>query len=141
MVFCHEDEQVRRVEARDGLSEEQARARVRAQMSLSEKRDLAGHVIDNTGACVSGGRGARAGAGDALRRPLTPDSPPPSPSARPAGTKEDLETAVAAYLGGLRRRSWLPFELLWSPVGLLGLALGWGDLRKWVPRVWGAVPR
>lgn len=41
--------QLRRLQERDGLSEEEARRRVAAQMLLDEKRARADHVIDNTG--------------------------------------------------------------------------------------------
>lgn len=49
VVDASEAEQVRRLRARDGLSESEARQRLAAQMSLSEKRRHAHHVIDNSG--------------------------------------------------------------------------------------------
>jgi len=39
----------RRLTARDGLSEEEARRRIASQMPLSEKAKVADHVIDNSG--------------------------------------------------------------------------------------------
>jgi dephospho-CoA kinase len=49
LVAASEPVQVARLRARDGLSEEQARARLAAQLSLDEKRKLATWVIDNSG--------------------------------------------------------------------------------------------
>jgi dephospho-CoA kinase len=48
VVTCEADEQVRRLAARDGMSEEAARARMAAQMPLAEKRRFAHHVIDSS---------------------------------------------------------------------------------------------
>ena len=50
VVYADEDTQVERVMARDGLSREDASARVGSQLSIEEKRSLADVVIDNTGA-------------------------------------------------------------------------------------------
>ncbi|CAL1528477.1 unnamed protein product [Lymnaea stagnalis] len=49
VVFCHEDQQLQRLMERNKLSEEDARARMRAQLSLSEKCSLCTYTIDNTG--------------------------------------------------------------------------------------------
>jgi dephospho-CoA kinase len=49
VVALPEEEQVRRLVARDGLSAEAARARVAAQAPLAEKVRRADYVIDNTG--------------------------------------------------------------------------------------------
>jgi dephospho-CoA kinase len=49
LVFAPDDVAVRRLVERRGLSEDQARARVAAQMSIEEKRALASHLIENTG--------------------------------------------------------------------------------------------
>jgi dephospho-CoA kinase len=49
VVFVPEDVQVRRTVSRDACSEEEARARIRAQMPLALKRDRADYVIDNSG--------------------------------------------------------------------------------------------
>jgi dephospho-CoA kinase len=49
VVAASEAEQLRRVQARDGLSEEAARARIAAQLPLSEKCARADHVLDNDG--------------------------------------------------------------------------------------------
>lgn len=49
LVWAPERLQVERTMARDRCSEEQARLRIRAQMPLSEKRELADYVVDNGG--------------------------------------------------------------------------------------------
>jgi dephospho-CoA kinase len=49
VVACPEAAQVARVRARDGLSEAEALARIRAQMPLEAKVKLASFVIDNDG--------------------------------------------------------------------------------------------
>lgn len=43
-------EQIRRLRARDGMTEEEARARIRAQLPAQEKVKAADFVIENTGA-------------------------------------------------------------------------------------------
>ena len=49
VVVCGEEEQVRRGMARDGLTREEALARIRAQFPLEEKAQKADWVIDNSG--------------------------------------------------------------------------------------------
>lgn len=49
VVYCTESQQVQRIVDRDGMTETEARQRVRSQMSLDEKKHLANFVIDNTG--------------------------------------------------------------------------------------------
>jgi dephospho-CoA kinase len=49
VVACEPDEQLRRLMARDGVTEEEARLRIRAQMPLAEKMRLADHVIRTDG--------------------------------------------------------------------------------------------
>jgi dephospho-CoA kinase len=49
VVVASEAEQIRRLRARNGLSEAEARQRLGAQMPLSEKGRHAHHVIDNSG--------------------------------------------------------------------------------------------
>ena len=49
LVDCNESQQLERLIARDGLSAEDAQARIAAQWPLSRKRDLADHVISNEG--------------------------------------------------------------------------------------------
>jgi dephospho-CoA kinase len=49
VVSVSVETQVERTVARDGMSEEQARARIAAQMPLSDKVKLADFVIDNSG--------------------------------------------------------------------------------------------
>jgi dephospho-CoA kinase len=49
VVFAPDAEQARRLMARDGLSEAEAQARVRAQMPVDEKRQRAEFVLDASG--------------------------------------------------------------------------------------------
>ncbi|HKA50395.1 MAG TPA: dephospho-CoA kinase [Candidatus Dormibacteraeota bacterium] len=49
LVYAPEDLQIRRLVELRGMTTEQARARVAAQMPIEEKRKLATHVIENTG--------------------------------------------------------------------------------------------
>jgi dephospho-CoA kinase len=49
LVYAPEEVQRRRLVELRGMSEEQARSRIAAQMPIEEKRRLATHVIDNTG--------------------------------------------------------------------------------------------
>lgn len=49
VVYAREQDQLQRLMARNGFSEEQALARIRSQMPLEEKRTFAHHVIDNSG--------------------------------------------------------------------------------------------
>ena len=49
VVTAPEDEQVRRVALRDGLAEADTRARIAAQLPVSQKVALADHVIENHG--------------------------------------------------------------------------------------------
>ncbi len=49
LVYAPEELQLRRLAELRGMSEEQARARIAAQMPIEEKRRLATHVIVNTG--------------------------------------------------------------------------------------------
>lgn len=60
VVWVPEAVQVERTVARDGCTREQALARIRAQMPLDEKRALADHVIDNSGAPEATERQVRA---------------------------------------------------------------------------------
>ena len=50
LVDCPEAEQLRRLMARDGLGEAEARARIAAQWPLERKRPLADLLLDNGGA-------------------------------------------------------------------------------------------
>lgn len=50
VVWAEPETQIERIMARDGLSEENARARVAAQMPIAEKRAMADTAIDNSGA-------------------------------------------------------------------------------------------
>lgn len=49
LVYVSPNTQLKRLMARDGYPEEQARARIEAQMSIEEKRGLAAYVVDNSG--------------------------------------------------------------------------------------------
>jgi dephospho-CoA kinase len=49
VVYANEEQQMERLTSRDRFSREQALARIRSQMPLSEKRKHADHVIENTG--------------------------------------------------------------------------------------------
>jgi dephospho-CoA kinase len=49
LVDCDESQQLRRLMARDGLGEADARARIAAQWPLARKRPLADVVLDNRG--------------------------------------------------------------------------------------------
>lgn len=49
LVVCPEEQELRRLIARNGLSEEEARARIRAQPSVAEKIARVDEVIDNGG--------------------------------------------------------------------------------------------
>ena len=49
LVWTCESVQIERTMARDGCTKEQALLRIRAQMPLSEKRELADYVIENDG--------------------------------------------------------------------------------------------
>ena len=49
VVAASEAEQLERIQARDGLSAEAARARIRAQLPLAEKQQRADYVVDNDG--------------------------------------------------------------------------------------------
>jgi dephospho-CoA kinase len=49
LVYAPEEVALRRLVEQRGMSEEQARARLAAQMTIEEKRKLTRHVIENTG--------------------------------------------------------------------------------------------
>ena len=49
MVYVPPQEQLRRVMARDGLTAQQAQARIDSQMPLAEKLARADRTIDNSG--------------------------------------------------------------------------------------------
>jgi dephospho-CoA kinase len=49
VVYADEEQQMERLTSRDRFSREQALARIRSQMPLSEKRKHADYVIENTG--------------------------------------------------------------------------------------------
>lgn len=49
VVWCKPDIQLRRLMSRDGLSEDEARMRIEAQMPQDEKKGYADHLIDTSG--------------------------------------------------------------------------------------------
>ena len=49
VVVCSEEQQIARAMHRDGITEEEARARLRRQLPLEEKRRYADYVIDASG--------------------------------------------------------------------------------------------
>lgn len=49
VVYADPETQLARITARDGLSRDDAQARIRAQVPIDEKRDMADAVIDNSG--------------------------------------------------------------------------------------------
>ncbi|HVS49238.1 MAG TPA: dephospho-CoA kinase [Candidatus Dormibacteraeota bacterium] len=53
LVYVPEQVQLKRLVEGRGLSEDRARAMIAAQMPIEEKRELAHHVIDNSGSRVS----------------------------------------------------------------------------------------
>ncbi len=59
VVYADEEQQLRRLMERDRLAPDQARARIKSQMPLSEKRIHADYVIDNTGSREATERQAR----------------------------------------------------------------------------------
>jgi len=48
LVYARRKDQIERLVARENISEDYARKKIRAQMPLSKKRELADHVIDNS---------------------------------------------------------------------------------------------
>lgn len=60
VVWAPEELQVERQIERNGYSREEALRRVRAQLSLDEKREMADHVIDNSGSLEETERQVRA---------------------------------------------------------------------------------
>jgi dephospho-CoA kinase len=49
LIICSEEQELARLMARNGLSEEEARARIQAQPSVSARLPLVDEVIDNSG--------------------------------------------------------------------------------------------
>jgi dephospho-CoA kinase len=56
MIVCSEEQELARLMARNQLSEEEARARVRAQPSVAARLPLVDEVIDNSGSLEDTGR-------------------------------------------------------------------------------------
>jgi dephospho-CoA kinase len=75
VVHCAEDEQLRRLMARDGLTEPAARARIAAQMPVTEKRRFAHFLVDTAGALGETARAAEELAGELQRLAAAPRSP------------------------------------------------------------------
>jgi dephospho-CoA kinase len=53
LVYVSRDGQIRRARERDGFSEEEVEKRIRAQISLEEKRLLSDYIIDNEGSLAN----------------------------------------------------------------------------------------
>lgn len=49
LVTAGDEERIKRIEERDGLSEDEIRARMDSQMSVSEKSERSDEIIDNSG--------------------------------------------------------------------------------------------
>jgi dephospho-CoA kinase len=60
LVYVPEATQIERQMKRDGCDREEALRRIRAQLSIEEKRKLADHIIDNSGALAATERQVRA---------------------------------------------------------------------------------
>jgi dephospho-CoA kinase len=59
VVYADREQQIERLMARDKFTREQAESRIASQMPLSEKRDRADYVINNTGSREEAERQAR----------------------------------------------------------------------------------
>ena len=116
VVFCEPREQLRRLMARDGLTEADARARLDAQMPPGEKRRFGHFVVDNSRAP----RGDGCAGGRRDRRPALPGRATTrrglafrstAPSARsPPGPGGDHAASIP---GGSWRRSRSPAAWTW----------------------------
>jgi dephospho-CoA kinase len=71
LVTAGEEQQIARAMARDKIDREQARARLAAQMPVEQKREVATHVIDNSGALADTRRQV-----EALLAELRGEAPP-----------------------------------------------------------------
>ncbi len=49
LVVCTEEQQIERAMKRDGMTREEAEARLKRQMPLSEKREFADYIVDTSG--------------------------------------------------------------------------------------------
>jgi dephospho-CoA kinase len=72
VVHCDPEEQVRRLVARDGVTEEAARARLRAQMPVAEKRRFGHYEVDTSGG-LDDTDAAAFGLAEALRAVVLPE--------------------------------------------------------------------
>ncbi len=78
VVTCSEEQQLERLMARNALGREEAERRVRAQLPLDRKAEMADYVIDNSGDLESTRKQV-----EALYRTLTRPSDRPAPEAGP----------------------------------------------------------
>lgn len=85
VVHCAPAEQLRRLMARDGLSEAAARARLLAQMPIGEKRRFAHFELDTSGTLAETHAAADRLAEDLRRLAAKPRAPATVPIARAAG--------------------------------------------------------
>lgn len=60
LVVCSEEQQIERAMARDGSTREEVKARLNRQMPLTQKRNYADYVIDNSGTREDTARQTRA---------------------------------------------------------------------------------
>lgn len=88
VVHCPPEEQLRRIRLRDGLDEPAARARLRAQMPIDEKRGYAHFQVDTSGPFAQTDAGV-----DALTSALRALAPP-APG-RPRVTRSRARAALA----------------------------------------------
>lgn len=148
VVHCAEEEQLRRLMAREALALEQAKARIRAQMPLGEKRRFAHFDVDTSGALEKTDAAAEALAGRLVE--LAREPAPPLPAGRellvallagagePALPERLLEDVaahgglemrrVAALLGRPADRPWLAAAGeggLADPSSLMGPVAAW----------------
>lgn len=104
LVYAKPQQQLERVMARDGLSREDALARIRSQMPIDEKRALADVVIDNSGSWEDTERAvdalqARWGSDEKPQVSRTPPPaaveprPPGPPQASSGGTRDTEPTS------------------------------------------------
>jgi dephospho-CoA kinase len=77
VAACDSEQQVRRVMARDGLSESDARARVAAQLPIADKVARADYVIDTNGTVAETNRQVDALCRELSALPFPPSNPSP----------------------------------------------------------------
>jgi dephospho-CoA kinase len=118
VVDCRPEQQVERLAARDGMTEEAARARLLAQMPVHEKRRFAHFVIDGSRSLEESDRAADTVA-DAIRALAARPAPPvAAPAARALGAlvhgprQGPRGLTPARLLREIARAGWLEMERL-----------------------------